>query len=210
MMCGIALLILATIIGLYRVVAPRVLPLPVYMTLPEAQLIDQDGRTFALTQTRDKVVVLSLIYTHCPDTCPLTTVKMKQIQDRIQTAGLSHQVQLLTFTVDPERDSPEVLKRFAGAFGFDPSNWVFLTGTAGQIHILIKALSLYVKRVYYVNEAPVPEARLPDQPAGTPYLVSHTDRLFVIDRQGNVRALLPGSRTNVDNAMELIQRIVHA
>ena len=205
---GVALLVLAVTIGLYRIVAPRVLPLPVYMALPEARLIDQDRRTFDLTQTRDKVVVLSLIYTHCPDICPLTTAKMKQIQDRIQTAGLSRQVQLLTFTVDPERDRPEVLKSFAGGFSFDPSNWVFLTGTSNQIHILIKGLSVYVERVYYVNDAPVPETQLPHPPVDTPYLVNHTDRLFLIDRHGNVRALLPGSRTNVDDSMQLIQRLV--
>jgi protein SCO1 len=208
MKIGISLLFLAGAGGLYQIVAPRLLPLPVYMALPEVKLIDQDGRSFDLNQTRGKVVVLSLIYTHCPDICPLTTAKMKQIQESVQTAGLSDQVQLVTFTVDPERDRPEVLKRFAGAFNFDPSNWVFLTGTSEQIDILIKGLALYVQRVYYVNDTPVPEGSLPQPAADTPYLINHTDRLFLIDRQGNVRALPPGSRTNVDDAMQLIQQLV--
>jgi protein SCO1/2 len=206
---GVGLLLLATAGALYRIVAPRLLPLPVYMALPAATLTDQDGRSFSLNLTRGKVVVLSLIYTHCPDICPLTTAKMRQIQDHVHSAGLSTQIQLVTFTVDPERDRPEVLKRFAGAFGFDPANWVFLTGTPDQIHILIKGLNLYVKRVYYVNDAPVPEGQLPHLPADTPYFLNHTDRLFLIDRQGKVRAFLPGSRTNVEDAMRLLQRLVH-
>jgi protein SCO1/2 len=205
---GLSLLVLAGAGALYQIVAPRLEPLPVYMALPDVKLIDQNGRAFDLNQTRGKVVVLSLIYTHCPDICPLTTAKMKQIQEGIQTAGLSKQVQLVTFTVDPERDSPDVLRRFAGAFNFDPSNWVFLTGTSDQIDILIKGLDLYVQRVYYINDTPVPEASLPQPATNIPYLINHTDRMFLVDRQGNVRAIPPGSRTNVDEAMQLIQKLV--
>jgi protein SCO1/2 len=147
MKIGVGLLFLAGASALYQIVAPSLLPLPVYMALPEAKLIDENGQAFDLNQTRGKVVVLSLIYTHCPDICPLTTAKMKQIQEGVQSAGLSNQVQLVTFTVDPQRDTPDVIKRFASAYNFDPSNWVFLTGTSDQINILIKGLGLYVQRV---------------------------------------------------------------
>jgi protein SCO1/2 len=208
MKIGAGLLFLAGIGALYQIIAPRLQPLPVYMALPEMILTDQNGQSFDLNQTRGKVVVLSPIYTHCPDICPLTTAKMKQIQERIQAAGMSSQVQLVTFTVDPERDRPDVLKRFAGVFNFDPHNWVFLTGTSDQIHILIKDLGLYVERVYYIENTPVPASLLPNPPADTPYLVNHTDRLFLIDRQGNVRALPPGSRTDVGDAMQLIKQLV--
>jgi len=207
MKLGVGLLILAVVSALYQIIAPGLLPLPVISTLPSVTLIDQDGQTFNLSQTRGKVVVLSLVYTHCPDICPITTSKMKQIQDRIHAAGLDKQVQLVTFTVDPERDTSEVLKRYEGLFHADPSNWVFLSGTSDQIGILIKELGLYVERVYYLNDTPVPEAELPQPAADTPYLVNHTDRLFLIDRNGNVRATEPGSRTNVDDAIKVIQRI---
>jgi protein SCO1/2 len=208
MKIGASLLFLAAASVLYQIVAPRLQPLPVYMALPEVKLIDENGQTFDLNQTRGKIVVLSLIYTHCPDICPLTTAKMKQIQQGVQSARLSNQVQLVTFTVDPVRDSPEVLKRFASAYDFDPSNWVFLTGSSDQIDILIKGLNLYVQRVYYINDTPVPETELPQPATDNPYLVNHTDRMFLIDRQGKVRALPPGSRTNVGDAMKLIQQLV--
>jgi protein SCO1 len=210
MRMGVGLLLLAAAGLLYEIAAPFVKPLPIYMALPGVTLVDQDGRTFDLNTTRGKVVLLSPIYTHCPDICPVTTAKMKQIQDLIQSAGLSSAVQLVTFTVDPERDNPEVLKRFAGIFNADPNNWVFLTGTSDQIQILVKGLGLYVGRVYYIDNTPMPESAL-SQPAaaGTFYLVNHTDRLFLIDRQGKVRALPPGSRTDVEEAMRLIRQLVH-
>jgi protein SCO1/2 len=208
MKIGASLLFLAAAGALYQIIAPRLRPLPVYMALPEAKLIDENGQAFDLNQTRGKVVVLSLIYTHCPDICPLTTAKMKQIQQGVQSAGMSSQVQLVTFTVDPQRDTPDVIKRFASAYAYDPSNWVFLTGPSDQIDILIKGLKLYVQRVYYVNDTPVPETALPQPAADTPYLINHTDRMFLIDRQGNVRALPPGSRTNVGDALNLIQQLV--
>jgi len=210
MRMGVGLLLLAAAGLLYEIAAPFVKPLPIYMALPGVTLVDQDGRTFDLNTTRGKVVLLSPIYTHCPDICPVTTAKMKQIQDLIQSAGLSSAVQLVTFTVDPERDNPEVLKRFSGIFNADPNNWVFLTGTSDQIQILVKGLGLYVGRVYYIDNTPMPESAL-SQPAaaGTFYLVNHTDRLFLIDRQGKVRALPPGSRTDVEEAMRLIRQLVH-
>ena len=127
---GIGLIVLAGAVALYQIIVSLVPhPLPVYMTLPELTLTDQDGQTYDLNQTRGKVVVLSLVYTHCPDICPLTTAKMRQIQQQVHVAGLDSQVQLVTFTVDPARDTPAVIKQFAGLFNADPSNWVFLTGT---------------------------------------------------------------------------------
>jgi protein SCO1 len=206
---GVGLIVLAGVVAVAQIIVSRIpQPLPVLMSLPEVTLTDQDGRTFDLQQTRGKVVVLSLIYTHCPDICPLTTAKMKQIQEQVHAAGWDAQVQLVTFTVDPARDTPEVLKRFAGLFHADPGNWVFLTGTSAQVDVLIKGLSLYVERVYYIDRTPVPENALTQPAAGLPYLVNHTDRLFLIDRQGRVRALPPGSRTNIDETLPLIRQLV--
>lgn len=205
---GLSLLFAAGAAALYMIVAPLVQPLPVYMALPDVTLIDQEEETFDLAQTRGKVVVLSPIYTYCPDICPLTTAKMKLIQERIQSAGLDDQVQLVSFTMDPERDSPKVLKRFSGAFNADHSNWVFLTGTTAQINVLLDSLDLYVERVYYINNTPVPEDALTNPEADTPYLINHSDLIFLVDRQGNVRAFPPGSRTDVDDVMQLIQKLV--
>lgn len=205
---GIALLVLAAAIVVIQVAAAYLQPLPVYMPLPDVSLVDQDGRPFDLTQTRGKVVLLSPIYTHCPDICPLTTSKVKQIQERLKAAGLSGEVQLLSVSMDPQRDTARVLKAFAANYGADLSNWAFLTGPEDQTNLLIKDLGMYVERVYFVDGTEVPQAQLPNPRPGTPYLVNHSDRMFLADRQGRVRALPPGSRSDVDEVMKQIQQIV--
>ena len=209
LVAGVGLLCVAGVLALLQVVIARVEPLPVYMALPDVTLTDQDGRVFPLSQTRGKVMVMGIIFTNCPDICPLITLRMKQIQQRVQNAGVTDQVQLVSFTVDPERDSASILKQFGTVFQIDWANWVFLTGSSDQIQLLVKGLKVYVERVYYIDGTPVPESALnASATKNTFYLVNHTDRLFLIDRRGNVRALLPGSQTNVDDAMPLIQQLV--
>jgi protein SCO1/2 len=201
--------IIAGVAAIYKITAMSIQPLPVYMALPNVTLVNQDGQKFDFNQTRGKVVVLSPIFTNCTDICPLTTAKMKLIQEQIKIAGMSNQVQLISFTVDPERDRPEVLKQFSERFNIDPGNWTFLTGSSDQIQTLIKGLGLYVERIYNIDGTSVPESALPHPPVGTPYDINHTDCLFLIDRQGNVRALPPGSQTIVDDDIQLIQQIIH-
>ena len=209
LVAGVGLLFVAGVLALLQIVIARVEPLPVYLALPDVTLTDQDGRTFPLSQTRGKVVVMGIIYTNCSDICPLITSRMRQIQQKIQAAGVTDQVQLVSFTVDPERDSPSVLKQFGTVFQVDWANWVFLTGSSDQIQMLVKGLKVYVERVYYIDGTPVPESVFNASASKNAfYEVNHTDRLFLIDRRGNVRALLPGSQTNVDEAMPLIQQLV--
>ncbi|MFN3929778.1 MAG: SCO family protein, partial [Thermoflexus sp.] len=182
-------------------------PLPVYMTVPDVPLIDQEGNSFRLSQTRGKVVVLGMIYTHCPDICPMITARMKEIQQQVAAEGLSDEVFFVTITFDPERDTPEVLRRYAQVRKVDFRNWVFLTGDPSTIRHLTDVLGIYTERVYVINGTPT---------SGTPtasgtqttYFINHTDRIFLVDRQGRVRALLPGSRTELNEAMEKIRRLL--
>jgi protein SCO1/2 len=197
------------IIGLlYLLIIPRVSPLPTYMALPSLILVDQEGKSFDLDQTRGSVVVLSPIYTHCPDVCLLTTANMKQIYDRISQLGLENQVFFVSVSIDPQRDHPDVLYRFAKSFKVDFGHWVFLTGSQEQIDSLAQTLGVYVERVYYIDKTPIPETALTIPVENIPYLVNHTDRIFLIDREGNVRALPPGSRADVDETVGLIKALV--
>ncbi|MCS6962916.1 SCO family protein [Thermoflexus sp.] len=204
---GIGLLFVAAAGAVKIAMDVRAESLPVYMTVPDWPFIDQDGRTFWLGQTRGKVVVLGMIYTHCPDICPLITAQMMELQKQVAAAGLSDEVFFVTITFDPERDTPEVLRRYAQVRKVDLRNWVFLTGDPSTIRHLTEVLGIYTERVYMVQGTPV---------SGTPsatgsevtYFINHTDRIFLVDRQGQVRALLPGSRTETKDAMEKIRRLV--
>jgi protein SCO1/2 len=203
---GIGLLLVAAAGAVRIALDARDESLPVYMTVPDWPFVDQEGRTFWLGQTRGKVVVLAMFYTYCPDICPLITARMHELQKQVAAEGLSDQVLFVSITLDPERDTPKVLRRYAQARKVDFTNWVFLTGDPSTIHQLTEVLGIYAERVYMINGTPV---ATPEASAGTAtYIINHTDRIFLVDRQGRVRALPPGSRTELPNTMEKIRRLV--
>lgn len=208
---GIVLWLIAAILGMAQVILPHISPLPVYATLPTMVMRDQDDRPFDLEQTRGQVVVLSILYTHCPDICPLTTTRLRGLQQRVQQASWSEVVRFLSITIDPARDQPATLKLFAQARQVDFSNWAFLTGTSAQTLTVVRALGIYVERVYDLDGTPVPESSLNFSiPPNTTYFVNHTDRIFIVDQQGDVRALEPGSTADLERVMQRISQLLNA
>ena len=95
---------------------------------PAFALTTQDGIRITLDELRGKVVVVTFIYTGCADTCPLLTAKMATIQAKLG-ADFGPRVFFVSVTVDPERDTPDVLKRYAATHHANPAGWMFLTGT---------------------------------------------------------------------------------
>ena len=95
---------------------------------PDFTLQDADGRAVGLADFRGKAVVLWFIYASCPDFCPLQSEKIAAIQEMANGTPMRDLVQFIAVTTDPERDTPDVLRRYGPAHGLDPFNWVFLTG----------------------------------------------------------------------------------
>ncbi|MBS4210685.1 SCO family protein [Bacillus sp. FJAT-50079] len=89
--------------------------------------IDQEGKSFGLEDLKGKVSLATFIYTYCPTECPMMTLHMSEVQQDVIDAGLKD-VQFVSFSIDPEIDKPEVLKKYGESFGADFSNWHFLTG----------------------------------------------------------------------------------
>jgi protein SCO1/2 len=102
--------------------------LPTIGAAPDFALTSQDGGEVTLGSLRGKVVAVTFIYTWCPDVCPMLTDKMARVQDELG-ADFGTKVAFVSITVDPERDTPEVLKGYAEAFHADLAGWSFLTGT---------------------------------------------------------------------------------
>src|SRR5437867_9798837 len=88
-------------------------PLLVYGTVPDFALTNQSGRVVSLSDLRGRVWVADIIFTRCPGTCPLMTRQMRQLQDALPADGL---VNLISLTVDPAFDTPDVLKRYGEKF----------------------------------------------------------------------------------------------
>ena len=110
---------------------------------PNVPLITQDGRTvrFYDDLLKGKAVVINVIYTSCKDRCPLETAKLAQVQ-RLLADHVGKDIFFYSITVDPEFDTPEVLKAYAEKFHVGPG-WLFLTGQREDIGLLQKRLGLY-------------------------------------------------------------------
>jgi protein SCO1 len=112
---------------------------------PEFTLTQQDGKRLALKELRDKVLAITFIFASCTDTCPLLTAKMAGLRDHLGP-DFGSKVYFLSITVDPERDTTEVLKRYAEAYKANLAGWAFLTGTAAEIREVGKRYGIYYKK----------------------------------------------------------------
>src|SRR5689334_22121255 len=115
---------------------PRDAALPTIGPAPHFALISQDGKPVSLGDFRGKVLAVNFIYTSCPDICPLLTQKMAQVRDAL-SVDFVPRVAFVSITVDPENDTPDVLKNFADAFGANSGGWAFLTGPPAAVRAVI-------------------------------------------------------------------------
>lgn len=143
-------------------------------TLPDLafSLSRPDGRAVRAADYRGKLVLLFFGYTNCPDVCPLTMANLAEVLDRLGPAAEG--VRLLFVTVDPERDTPPVLARYAAAFGPEAEA---LRGTDNQLAVLA--------RRYRVTYSVLPAE------GSRPYTVVHGPSVYVFDRTGRARLMLP-------------------
>jgi len=143
-------------------------PLPVLGTVPAFGFVDQTGGPFALANLAGKPWVADFIFTRCPSVCPRMTRTLAQIRPR-----LGERVELVSFSVDPEFDTPERLRRFAAAQGADGPRWHFLTGPSTEVQ---KAVTDGFKITL-------------ERPGGEDDFLSivHGVHLVLVDGQGRIR-----------------------
>lgn len=105
-------------------------------TIPkDITLITMDERDYTFGEETKTIKLVEFIYTHCPDICPTTTQEMNLLRDDLIKEGVyGDQVQFVTVTIDPYRDTPEVLRNYMDNFGIEnDGNWIFLTGDPADI-----------------------------------------------------------------------------
>ena len=120
-------------------------PLPKIATAPEFALTSQDEAQVTLADFRGRVVVVTFIFTMCTATCPVLTPMMSFVQDQLGS-DFGAKIAFVSITVDPERDTPEVLKEYAQAFGANLAGWSFLTGVPTAIQDVTHRYGVYASK----------------------------------------------------------------
>ncbi|MGX9147087.1 SCO family protein [Mesorhizobium sp. 128a] len=119
--------------------------LPMMGAAPDFTLISQDHKPVSLHDFRGKVVAIAFIYTYCTDVCPMLTANMASVQEKLGSA-FGPQIVFVSITVDPERDTPDVLKEYAQNFGADLKGWSFLTGDPAIVHEVGRKYGVIAKK----------------------------------------------------------------
>jgi protein SCO1 len=149
-------------------------PLPKIAAAPDFILTSQDRAPVALSDFRGKVVAVTFIFTLCTDTCPVLTPMMSFVQDQLGR-DFGEKIVFVSVTVDPERDTPEVLKEYAQAFGADPAGWFFVTGPPDVIRDVTRKYGVFASKAENGN-------------------VDHTFLTSIIDARGILRVQYLGVR----------------
>jgi len=148
-------------------------------------LVDQNGQPYTRDDFRGHVSIVDFGFTHCPDLCPTTLANLAKVLDKLGEAR--GRVQIDFITVDPERDTPGVLRDYLSGFG---PNFVGLTGTPASI---LKAAQTF--KVFF-QKMPLP---------GGDYTMDHSAFIYILDPQGRVRLMSLDSRSPADIAHDILQ-----
>lgn len=140
---------------------------------PQFTFTAQDGTTVSTADFKGKIWVANFIFTRCAGPCPLMTSRMAEVNQALGKKATD--VELVTITVDPEYDTPEVLKEYGDQVGASPDRWKFLTGPKDQIETVVMKGFLQA---------------LSREPSGVPI---HSTRFVLVDRDGWIRGFLDGS-----------------
>ena len=167
---------------------------PIDKPAPAFSLQDADGRKVNLSDFQGKVVVLHFVYVSCGDVCPLHSDRIAEIQDMVNVSPSKEQVQFITITTDPQKDTPEVLREYGPAHGLDAANWTFLTTLPGQPGDWTRRLAEAFGHTFT------------ETPSGAQVhgVVTH-----VIDRQGLWRANFHGLRFQSINLVLYVNSLVN-
>lgn len=152
-----------------------------YGALPSFELVNQDAQPFGSAQLAGKIWIADFIFTSCPGPCPIISSRMSELQKPLGKTD----VYLVSFSVDPEKDTPEVLRAYAEKLRVQPSRWDFLTGSRAAIYSLLRdGFKLGVSEGSEEDGGPI-----------------HSTRVVLVDRRGTIRgyydALAPDAVTKL-------------
>jgi cytochrome oxidase Cu insertion factor (SCO1/SenC/PrrC family) len=149
------------------------------------RLTERSGREVTPDDLRGKAWLASFVFTRCTGPCPQVSGTVARLQGEL---AKEKDVRFVTFTVDPEHDDPQELKRYAEHFGADPERWLFLTGKESDVYKLLRD-------GFHVTAQ---QNRGADRKPGAE--VMHDQHLVVVDKKGHIRGYFDGARdTRLDD-----------
>lgn len=153
------------------------------------------GRSVRSEELAGKVWVASFVFTRCSGPCPQVSAMMARLQHELADCS---DVRLVTFTVDPDHDKPEVLARYAETFGADPERWIFLTGPRDELYQVIR-------KGFHLAVDPSKEETPPPGEA-----ITHSSKLVVVDRRGHIRGYYSGAPEAgpVEESRRVVERVM--
>lgn len=183
---------------------------PVIESVPAAPafaLVDQNGRTFTNADLAGKVWVASFVFTHCPDVCDTVMSNMAELQQQLAEEGLlGDDVMLVSFTVDPLADTPEVLFEYATEYGADHAAWRFLTGPTEAVKAVLADGFFVPTSGSGADNAPSDYAAHHATPP--PYAIVPSQRLVVVDQFGKVQGHHDSELPSLDLLMHELRFLV--
>ena len=161
-----------------------------YGAVPDFTLTERSGRPLHRSDLAGTSWIADFVYTGCQGSCPLLSAKMATLQRRMDRG-----VRLLSFSVDPVRDTPEALRAYAERFGASPTAWLFATGEPSALRELVaKGFHLAVV----------------DPPPGEPELagtITHSEKIVLIDAASHIRRYYDGTDEWVEQALADVARL---
>ncbi len=169
-------------------------PPPVLRQLPEWRLVDQDGEAFGSADLAGDVYVASFLFTRCATVCPRLTAAVSRLERRYREEGVEG-VRLVSFSVDPEHDTPERLRDYAGSRGLDLERWSLVTGDEEEMRGVV------------LDGFAVPMGDRLDL-AGGLVDVAHSTRLALVDRAGGIRGYYGSDAVGLDEVFHRTRQIL--
>ncbi len=155
---------------------------PVLYKLPQYEMTNQFGESFGSKNLKGKVYIANFLFTNCATTCTMIMNASLNLQNRIK--NLKSVASLVTFTVDPVNDTPNVLLKYSRDWKVNPSNWNFLTGTEEQVNSLL------------LDGFKVPID--PQRESGTVYDIAHSEKFVLVDQKGRIRGYYSSSKEDMN------------
>ncbi len=153
---------------------PEVKQPAILSELGDFELTDQNNKKVSKETYKGSVLVVNFIFTSCPDTCPLLTQQMAKIQSRLM--GVGSAVHLLSISVDPDTDTPAVLKRYGDKHKADYKNWSFLTGPLEHIQdVVVKGFKVGFEKGTNPQNVNLFE-------------ITHGEHFVIVDQLGRIRS----------------------